>query len=126
MEKSNYKISKSVDEYLSKVAEPAKSSLEKLRKIIKETAPNAEEVISYGMPAFKQSGILVYYAVFKGHCSLFPGASIVKVFQEELKNYKTSKGTIQFTVEKPLPASLVKKIIKLKIRENEERKKRKK
>ncbi|MBC7861612.1 MAG: DUF1801 domain-containing protein [Bacteroidia bacterium] len=93
--------------------------LEKLRHTIRTTAPAAEELISYGMPAYKLHGMLVYFAAFKNHCSFFPGnSSLVKELQDELKPYKTAKGTIQFTVEKPLPASLVKKIVKLRMKEN--------
>lgn len=114
---------KNIYEYLAKVPEPARTTLEKLRQTIKSIAPDAEEVISYGMPAFKYNGILCYYAAFQDHCSLFPGASAIETFNEELNAYKTSKGTIQFPIDKPLPASLVKKIIKARIKENDKRKK---
>ncbi|TAL68638.1 MAG: DUF1801 domain-containing protein [Bacteroidetes bacterium] len=124
MEKSNKIRLKNIDEYLAAVPEPARTNLEKLRKIIKDIAPQAEEVISYGMPAFDYYGILVYFAAFKDHCSFFPGG-IVDSFKDELKAYKTSKGTIQFPLDKPLPASLVKKIVKVRMKQNEERKKRK-
>jgi uncharacterized protein YdhG (YjbR/CyaY superfamily) len=86
--------------------------------------PEGEEVMSYQMPAFRYKGkILVYYASFQDHCSFFPGSAIVEQFKEELKPYKTSKGTIQFPLDKPLPASLVKKIVKARIMEIEEKKK---
>jgi uncharacterized protein YdhG (YjbR/CyaY superfamily) len=82
-------------------------------------APRAEEVISYGMPGYKYHGMLVYFAAFKNHCSFFPGSSRIIKMYDELKEYKTSKGSIQFTIDKPLPVSLVKKIVKARMRENE-------
>lgn len=113
---------KDTDSYLALQPEKVRDVLEKLRQTIKSSAPEAEEVISYGMPAFRYHGMLVYFAAFKNHCSFFPG-SIVEKMKNELKNYKTSKGTIQFTAEKPLPAALVKKIIKARVKENLNKKK---
>lgn len=113
---------KDTDSYLALQPEKVREVLEKLRQTIKSSAPEAEEVISYGMPAFRYHGMLVYFAAFKNHCSFFPG-SIVEKMKNELKNYKTSKGTIQFTAEKPLPAALVKKIIKARVKENLNKKK---
>ena len=126
MEKLIKKVPKNIDEYLSGIPEPARSALQKLRQTIKSVAPKAEEVISYGMPAFKYYGMLVYFAAFKEHCSFFPGSANVSQFKDELKGFKTSKGTIQFTVEKPLSVSLIKKIVKQRIKENEEKAKKKK
>lgn len=84
--------------------------------------PAAEEYISYGMPTFKYNGPLVSYAAFKEHCSLFPwNSTLIKKFDKELKSYQTAKGTIRFTVDNPLPATLVKKIIKARVKENEEK-----
>lgn len=113
-----------VDAYLAAVPEPARSTLEKMRALIRSTAPaEATEAIGYGMPTFRYKGALVAYAAFKHHCSLFPmNASLVEAFKEELKEYKTSKGTIQFTVDKPLPAALVKKLVKARVAENEQKK----
>lgn len=113
---------KDTDSYLALQPEKVRDVLEKLRQTIKSSAPEAEEVISYGLPAFRYHGMLVYFAAFKNHCSFFPG-SIVEKMKNELKNYKTSKGTIQFTAEKPLPAALVKKIIKARVKENLNKKK---
>ncbi|MBS1553039.1 MAG: DUF1801 domain-containing protein [Bacteroidetes bacterium] len=113
---------KDTDSYLALQPEKVREVLEKLRQTIKSSAPEAEEVISYGLPAFRYHGMLVYFAAFKNHCSFFPG-SIVEKMKNELKNYKTSKGTIQFTAEKPLPAALVKKIIKARVKENLNKKK---
>lgn len=111
-----------VEEYLKDVPQDKLAALEKLRKTIRSVVPKAEEYISYGMPTFKYNGPLVSYAAFKEHCSLFPwNATLVKEFAAELKEYKTSKGTIQFTVDKPLPVALIKKIIKARVKENEEK-----
>jgi len=84
----------------------------------------ATEAISYGIPAFKYNGPLVWFAAFSNHCSLFPGASVIKAFKNELKGYKTSKGTIHFPVEKPLPAGLVKKMVKARLAEKTQKKQR--
>jgi len=112
-------IPKSVDDYLAALPEDARVTLEKIRRTIRAAAPKATEVISYQMPMYKQHGMLVGFAAFKDHCSLFPGANPVAIFKDELKAYKTSKGTIQFPIGKPLPAALVKKIVKARIAENE-------
>ena len=109
---------KTVDEYLDTVPEPARSTLEKLRTGIRATVPvGAVETISYRIPAFKYKKVLVWYAAFADHCSLFPTASIIERFKPELKGFTTSKGTIQFPVDKPLPAALVRKMIKARVRE---------
>jgi uncharacterized protein YdhG (YjbR/CyaY superfamily) len=116
---------KDVDTYLAAVPEPARSTLETLRQTIKAAAPQAEEVISYQMPTFKYLGrALVGFAAWKNFCSLYPyTGSVWTEFKDELKGYGTSasKGTIQFPVDKPLPASLVKRIIKGRIKEIESR-----
>ena len=110
-----------VDDYLAALPEEARATLEKLRKTIKAVAPKATEVISYQMPMYKQHGMLVGFAAFNDHCSFFPGANPVATFKNELKAYKTSKGTIRFPIGKPLPAALVKKLVKARIAENERR-----
>lgn len=115
-----------VEEYISSNPKPVRTLLEELRSIIKIAAPKAEEVISYNMPAFKQNRILVYYAAFKNHIGFYPTASPIQVFKDELLNYKTSKGAIQFPMDKPIPASLVKKIVKFRIQEDLEKAKEKK
>ena len=106
-----------IDSYLEQQPENVRAVLEKLRQTIKSVAPEAEEVISYNIPSFKYHGMLVHFAAFKNHCSFFPGG-IVENFKEELKDFKISKGTIQFTIEKPIPASLVKKIVKERMKQN--------
>ena len=117
---------KSIDHYLADQTVDIRVALEKLRFTILSTAPDAVEVISYGMPAFKLNGyMLVGFAAFKKHCSLFPwNGHTVEQFKDELKNYTTSSGTIQFTLEKPLPVSLVKKIVKARIQDIKEKAKK--
>lgn len=111
-----------VDEYMEALPEEARATLEKVRKAIRSAAPKAEEVISYQIPTFKQNGALVAFAAFRNHCSLFTTShALMKVFAEKLEPYKTSGITIQFPFGKPLPAALVKDIVKERIRENEER-----
>lgn len=112
---------KTVDDYLAALPEDKRATLEKLRKAIKAAAPKATEVISYQMPMYKQHGMVVGFAAFKDHCSLFPGSKAVETHKDELKAYETSKGTIRFPIGKPLPAALVKKLVKSCITENEMR-----
>ena len=111
---------KNVDEYLARVPEPARSTLNKIRATIRSAAPpEATEVISYGIPMFKYKGMLMGFAAFSNHCSLFPGSlSAMKELQNELKAFPTSKGTIRFPVDKPPSAALVKKLVKARIAEN--------
>jgi len=119
-------IPKTVDEYLARVPEPARSTLQKTRAAIRSAAPpEATEAISYGMPAFKYRGSLVYYAAFTSHCSLFPGSkAVIAAFKDELKGHHTSKGTIHFAMDKPLPATLIRKIVKARVAEQDRKKKR--
>ena len=116
---------KSVNEYLAGVPEPARSTLKKVRASIRSAAPReATECISYGIPAFKYKGMLVWFAAFSDHCSLFPGASVIEKFKSELKGFQISKGTIKFPVDKPLSAALVKKMVKAGVARNERKKQR--
>lgn len=116
---------KNIDQYLAAVPEPARSTLNKLRAAIRSAAPaEAAETISYGLPAFKYKGMLVWFAAFSNHCSLFPTASVVEAFKRDLKGFSTSKGTIQFPTDKPLPTALIKKIVKLRVAQNESKKPR--
>ena len=108
-----------VDDYFASIPKEKASGLKLLRKTIKAAAPTAEEVISYNMPAFRFHGMLVFYAVFTKHIGFFPGSSAINtVFKEELVNYKTSKGTIQFPLGIPIPVDLVKRIIHFRMQEN--------
>jgi len=118
-------VPKNVDEYLAGVPEPARSTLNKLRAAIRSALPpEATETISYRIPAFKHKGVLVWFAAFSNHCSLFPTASVVKAFKNELKGFSTSKGTIHFPADKPLPTALVKRLVKARVAQNEHKKKR--
>ena len=114
--------SKDVDKYLAAVSEPARTTLNTIRAMIRSAVPpEATEGISYGIPMFKYKGMLVGYAAFAKHCSLFPtGSGVFKKFEKELKDFPTSKGTIRFPVDKPLPSALLKKIVKTRVAENEE------
>lgn len=112
-----------VEDYMSRVPEHQRAALERLRRTIKSIVPDASEVISYDIPTFKLDGrMLVSYAAFKHHCSFFPGAGPIKMHTNDLKSFQTSKGTIQFTPEHPLSTTLVKKLVKTRIRLNEVRK----
>jgi uncharacterized protein YdhG (YjbR/CyaY superfamily) len=120
-------VAKTVDDYLSALPAKDREALENLRKAIKTAAPQSEEHISYRMPGYKYHGVLLYFAAFKDHLSLFPASySIVKEFRDELKPFKISGTTIHFTTANPLPAPLVKKIVKFRMKENEARSKNKK
>jgi uncharacterized protein YdhG (YjbR/CyaY superfamily) len=126
MRKANAAPPATVDEYLAGVPEPARSTLDKVRATIRSAAPpDATEAISYGMPTFQYKGGLVGFAAFAKHCSFFPmSPAVIVMFQEELKDFPTSKGTIRFPVDKPLPAGLLKKLVKARVAENERRKQR--
>jgi uncharacterized protein YdhG (YjbR/CyaY superfamily) len=117
---------KDVDEYIAAAPEEMQTALKELRKTIKAVAPMAEEVISYRIPTYKYKGSLVHFAAFKNHSSLIVvNKSLLQTFKNELEDYYTSGATIRFTAKNPLPAALVKKIIKTRIEENELREKHK-
>lgn len=105
----------SIDQYIVSCDTHAAAKLQQLREIIQRAAPAAEEVISYGMPAFRQGKILVYFAANKSHIGFYPTASPIEVFREELKAYKTSKGAIQFPMDQKLPILLIKRIVKFRL-----------
>ena len=111
---------KTIDEYLAAVSADKRAALEKLRKTIRTAAPRAEECISYGLPAFRLDGrMLVAFGATANHCALYPMSSTtVEAHGEELRGYDTSKGTIRFQPGKPLPATLVRKLVKARIAEN--------
>jgi uncharacterized protein YdhG (YjbR/CyaY superfamily) len=116
---------KTVAEYLARVPEPARSTLNKMRAVIRSAVPpEATETISYQIPAFKHEGVLVWFAAFSDHCSLFPTASVIEAFKHELKGYTTSKGTIHFPTDKPMPAALVKKLVRARVTQMESKKRR--
>jgi uncharacterized protein YdhG (YjbR/CyaY superfamily) len=117
------KAPETVDEYLERVPEPARTTLNKVRSVIRSVAPTeATEGISYGIPTFKYKGMLASFAAFSDHCSLFPGAGPTIEFKNDLKNFQTSKGTIRFAPARPLPATLIKKLVKSRIAENQRKK----
>jgi len=116
-------LPQNIDEYLTGVPEPARSTLRKIRAAIRSAAPaEATETISYRMPAVKYKKVLVWFAAFSDHCSLFPTASIIQAFKEELDGFPTSKGTIQFPTDKPLPTALVRKLVKARVAQIEGKK----
>lgn len=117
---------RAVASYLARVKEPARSTLERIRDLIRAAAPaEAEECISYGMPAFRYKGALVAYAAFKDHCSFFPmQSSLMDQMKDELADYRTAKGTLQFPLDKPLPAALVRKMVRARVAENERKARR--
>jgi uncharacterized protein YdhG (YjbR/CyaY superfamily) len=114
-------IPKTVEEYLARVPEPARSTLSKMRAVIRSVVPaETTEVISYGIPTFRYRRMLVALAAFKDHCSFFPlGSSVLDQFRNELKDFRASKGTLHFPVDQPMPAALVKKIVKARLAQNE-------
>jgi uncharacterized protein YdhG (YjbR/CyaY superfamily) len=110
-----------IDSYIAEQAAEVRERLEQIRQVVKISAPNAEEVISYGMPAFKYHGMLVYFAAFKNHIGFYALPSGNEAFQKELSAYKQGKGSIQFPLDKRLPVSLIKKIVKFRVKENLEK-----
>jgi uncharacterized protein YdhG (YjbR/CyaY superfamily) len=113
---------KTIDDYLNRVSPDKRAALQKLRKIIRAAAPMAEECISYQIPAFRQNGTLVGFGATAKHCAFFPfNSTTVAAFKADLKGYETSKGTIRFQPEKPLPAALVRKLVKARLAENLQR-----
>ncbi len=106
------------DEYISTFPEKTQKMLEQIRSTIKKAAPKAEEVISYGMPSFKQNGMLVYFAGYRNHIGFYPTPSGIREFKKELFMYKGAKGSVQFPLDKPLPLSVIRKIVKYRVAEN--------
>jgi uncharacterized protein YdhG (YjbR/CyaY superfamily) len=114
---------KTIDEYLAGVDADHRDALQKLRETIHTVAPTAEECISYGIPAFRLNGrSLVFFGAWANHCAFYPGSSnTLKKFRNELRNFQTSKGTLRFSPDKPMPVALVKKLLKARIAENNAR-----
>jgi uncharacterized protein YdhG (YjbR/CyaY superfamily) len=107
---------KTVNQYLARVPQPARAHLNKMRAAIRSAVPkDSVEIISYGIPAFKQKRILVWYAAFSNHCSLFPTAAIIEKFKNHLKPFSKSKGTIHFPIDKPLPTALITRIVNARV-----------
>jgi uncharacterized protein YdhG (YjbR/CyaY superfamily) len=109
---------KTPDDYLAAVPSDKRAALETLRKRIKDAAPDAEECVSYGIPAFRLNGrLLVAYGAATHHCAFYPG-SVVQALKDELSGYDISKGTVRFSADRPLPAALVRRLIQLRIAKN--------
>jgi uncharacterized protein YdhG (YjbR/CyaY superfamily) len=109
---------KNIDEYIAGSPEETRPKLEQIRKAIRQAAPGASEVISYGMPAFKMHGILVYFAAFKKHIGFFPTASGITAFQSELAGFASSRGTIHFPLDRPIPFDLIDRIVRFRVQED--------
>ena len=115
----------SIDEYIAQFPPDVQEKLQEMRRLIKETAPAAQEAISYQMPTFKLHGNLVHFAAFKNHIGFYPAPSGIDAFEAELAPYRTGKGTIQFPLDQPIPAELVQKVVRYRVAENEARAARK-
>jgi uncharacterized protein YdhG (YjbR/CyaY superfamily) len=124
MEKSTSKF-ETVDTYFASLDADTKTIATQIRETIKKAAPEAEEVISYQMPAYKYKGMLVYFAAWKSHIGFYPVTTAIKAFDKDLSNYEVSKGTIKFPFSKPIPLDLISRIVKFRLKENEEKEKTK-
>jgi uncharacterized protein YdhG (YjbR/CyaY superfamily) len=107
-----------IDEYIAGFPETTREILQKVRATIRNSVPEAEEAISYGIPTFKLKGNLVHFAGYKNHIGFYPGASGIETFKEELSEYKLSKGTVQFPIDKPIPSDLITKIVDFRVKQN--------
>ncbi len=112
---------KDIDSYIATFPADVQEQLEQVRNAIQSSAPKAEEVISYNMPAFKYHGMLVYFAGYKQHIGFYPTASGIAAFKDELSKYKNAKGSVQFPLDKPMPLALIKKMVKFRVKENTEK-----
>jgi uncharacterized protein YdhG (YjbR/CyaY superfamily) len=118
---SKMKSYSTVDEYIALAEPKVKKALKDIRKTIKTTAPKAEEVISYQIPGYKYHGMLVFFAAWKDHISLYPAPWSAVSLKKEMSAYEGSKGTIKFPIGEPMPLALIKKMVKYRVKENEER-----
>lgn len=109
---------KTIDEYIANFPENIQEILNKMRQVIKEASPEAEEAISYGMPTFKLHGNLVHFAAYQNHIGFYPTPSGIEAFKNEISNYKSSKGAVQFPLNQSIPYDLVKKIVAFRVEEN--------
>ncbi len=112
---------KTIDEYIETFPQDVQDILHKMRKVISESAPEATEAISYGMPTFKFNGNLVHFAAYKKHIGFYPAPSGIEAFKDEISQYKHAKGSVQFPIDKPIPYDLVKKIVIFRVKENSEK-----
>jgi uncharacterized protein YdhG (YjbR/CyaY superfamily) len=111
----------SVDDYIAEQPVEIWEKLNELRQVIKRAAPKADEAISYGMPAYKFHGVLVYFGAYQNHIGFYPTGSGISAFKKELSVYEGSKGTVRFPIDKPLPLTLIKKIVRFRLKENEQK-----
>lgn len=119
-------MSTPIDEYLKSVPDKERQVLEHIQSLIKKIVPDTEEVISYQVPTFKYKGLLVHFAYYKNHLSFFPGSKKVTIdFLPKLKGFKTAAATIQFSADNPIPDNIIEEIVKVRVRENEDRWKKK-
>lgn len=123
---SKKKKIESVDDYINGFPPNVQKILNEIKQAIKKAAPNAEEAISYQIPTFKLNGNLVHFAVFKNHIGFYPGSKAINEFKKEIAAYKSSKGAVQFPLEKPMPLSLIKKIVDYRVKVNSQKVKAKK
>lgn len=117
------RIPQSVEEYIGGIPDRGRTALQEIRAAIRSVVPaGTTEVISYGIPGFKHNRVLVWYAAFSDHCSLFPTAEIIAAFRDEVKGFTTSKGTIHFPLNKPMPIALIKKLVRARVARNQAKK----
>jgi uncharacterized protein YdhG (YjbR/CyaY superfamily) len=119
--KAESAVPKDIDDYIAGFPAEVRELLEQMRAAIKKAAPQAEEKISYRMPAFFLNGNLIYFAAFKNHIGLYPGAGAVESFKQELSVYRGAKGSVQLPLDKPIPSDLIERIVKFRIEENRKR-----
>ncbi len=115
------KTPKDIDDYIDRYPKDVQQHLTKMRSTIRNAAPRARETISYGIPAFRLDGILVWFAAFKHHIGFYPGASGIAAFKKELSAYKAAKGSVQFPFDKPLPLALVGRIVRVRVKESRDK-----
>lgn len=113
----------SIDEYIAAFPPAIQEILQRIRQVIREEAPQAQETIRYQMPTFRLNGNLVHFAGYAHHVGFYPGSEAIEVFREEIKGYKTSRGTIQFPLDKPIPYDLIKKITEFRVKQSLQKKK---
>lgn len=118
------KKAETIEQYISEYPEGIQKKLNQIRGLISKHAPGAEECISYGIPTFKLNGNLVHFAAFKNHLGFYPGATGIEAFLDQLGGYETSKGTVQFPLDKPIPVKLIADIVKFRVKQNLEKKKK--
>jgi len=109
---------KSIEDYIASYPKDVQAILERLRALIKTSAPKAEEAMKYGIPTFILYGNLVHFGAFKNHIGFYPTPSGISAFKKELSKYKGAKGSVQFPIDKPLPSGLISKIVKFRVMEN--------